>query len=82
MNKFDIRKIYRANRSKRHVLVFWSNNTALLNSDHYDTYKNDPKIGMTRKVDGTFLVEIPLATRHVGDVIYGYEVTTIAVFPI
>lgn len=66
----------RARRSKRYVQVFWTNNTALLDSDYTDSFRNEPGTGLTRRVNGKLLVEIPLTTRHVGEVTYGYQVTS------
>ncbi|XP_025074116.1 uncharacterized protein LOC105427375 [Pogonomyrmex barbatus] len=55
-------------QNKRFVEFFWPNNTALLNSDYnYHSERLDSNLG------GILHVEVPLSTRHVGHLSYGYK---------
>ncbi|KAG7207006.1 hypothetical protein KM043_000897 [Ampulex compressa] len=55
-------------QNKRLVEFFWPNNTALLNSDYsYHSEKLDSSL------EGVLHLEVPLSTRHVGHVAYGYK---------
>lgn len=48
--------------------MFWSNQTALLNSDYnYHSQRLDSSL------EGVLQLEIPLSTRHVGHMTYGYK---------
>ncbi|XP_066586148.1 uncharacterized protein Apoltp [Prorops nasuta] len=65
---FIVRTTLKQNR--RFLEVFWPNNTALINSDYiYHSERLDSNL------DGVFLIEVPLNTRHVGDLKYGYKKT-------
>ena len=66
-------------RSHKHVLyfrlhhqrlleVFWPNNTALFDSK----YKYENKDLITH-INGSVRVEVPLQTRHTGNLVYGYK---------
>ncbi|KAL0271734.1 UNVERIFIED_CONTAM: hypothetical protein PYX00_008731 [Menopon gallinae] len=59
-------------RFRRFVEVLWPNNSAFFDSDYTDEYTNED-VGLVRRLNGKLLVEVPLTTRHVGDVRYGYE---------
>lgn len=48
--------------------MFWPNNTALLNSDY--TYHSQR---LDSSLEGVLQLEVPLNTRHVGHVTYGYK---------
>ncbi|XP_012280436.1 uncharacterized protein LOC105699757 [Orussus abietinus] len=55
-------------QNKRFVELFWPNNTAILSSDYsYHSEKLDSSL------EGHLLIEIPLNTRHVGHLTYGYK---------
>lgn len=54
--------------NKRFAKFFWPNNTALFNSQYsYNSEKLDSVM------EGLIHVEVPLSTRHVGDLTYGYK---------
>ncbi|KAK2581438.1 hypothetical protein KPH14_005113 [Odynerus spinipes] len=55
-------------QNKRFVEFFWPNNTALLNSVY--TYQS---VKLDSTLEGIFQLEIPLSTRHVGQLSYGYK---------
>ncbi|KAL2717243.1 hypothetical protein V1478_012943 [Vespula squamosa] len=55
-------------QNKRFIEFFWPNNTALLNSDY--SYQS---VKLNSTLDGIFQLEIPLSTRHVGQLTYGYK---------
>ncbi|KAI4503203.1 hypothetical protein M0802_001425 [Mischocyttarus mexicanus] len=55
-------------QNKKFIEFFWPNNSAILNSDYtYESVKLDSNL------DGTFQLEIPLNTRHVVHLTYGYK---------
>lgn len=55
-------------QNKRYVKVIWPQNTAILDSDYsYHSEKLDSDL------KGVLHVEVPLSTRHVGHLTYGYE---------
>nr|QGV11544.1 Vg4 [Tetrastichus brontispae] len=55
-------------QNKRFLEVYWQNNTALLDSDYtYNSQKLDANL------DGHLRAEIPLNTRHIGFLTYGYR---------
>ncbi|XP_031834655.2 apolipoprotein lipid transfer particle isoform X2 [Nomia melanderi] len=54
--------------NKRYVKVFWPQNTAILNSDY--TYRSEK---LDSDLDGLLHVEVPLQTRHIGHLTYGYQ---------
>lgn len=53
---------------QRFVEAFWPNNTALFDSKYAYENKN-----YNTQINGSVLVEIPLQTRHVGNLVYGYK---------
>jgi hypothetical protein len=53
---------------QRFLEVFWPNNTALFDSN----YKYDNKDHITH-INGSVRVEVPLQTRHTGNLEYGYK---------
>ncbi|KAI4492782.1 hypothetical protein M0804_002573 [Polistes exclamans] len=55
-------------QNKRFIEFFWPNNTAIFNSDY--TYQS---VKLDSTLDGIFQLEIPLSTRHVVDLTYGYK---------
>ncbi|XP_015122764.1 uncharacterized protein LOC107045138 [Diachasma alloeum] len=55
-------------RNKRFVRVFWPNDTAYMNSDY--SYQSER---LNSNLDGTVHLEIPLSTRHVAQLNYGYK---------
>lgn len=55
-------------RNKRYLKVSWPRNTAILSSDYtYHSQKLDSDL------DGVLRAEIPLQTRHVAHMTYGYQ---------
>lgn len=58
------------NNSTRRFEPFWANNTALLNS----TFQSNIIGENVAKSIGIIFVEIPLATRHLTRINYGYTV--------
>ncbi|XP_012252389.2 uncharacterized protein LOC105683963 [Athalia rosae] len=55
-------------QNKRYVQVTWPENTAVLNSQYaYQSERLDSSL------EGSFQVEIPLNTRHIGYLTYGYK---------
>ncbi|KZC12617.1 Vitellogenin, partial [Dufourea novaeangliae] len=55
-------------QSKRYIKVLWPQNTAILDSDY--TYRSEK---LDSDLDGLLHVEVPLQTRHVGHLTYGYQ---------
>lgn len=55
-------------QNKRYVKVSWPQNTAILSSDY--TYRSQK---LDSDLDGEVHVEVPLQTRHVGHLTYGYQ---------
>ena len=55
-------------QNKRLIKAFWPNNTALLESDY--TYHSER---LDSTLDGHLHMEVPLNTRHVGHLTYGYK---------
>ncbi|XP_063971909.1 uncharacterized protein LOC135159796 [Diachasmimorpha longicaudata] len=55
-------------RNKRFVRVFWPNDTAYINSDY--SYQSER---LNSNLDGMVHLEIPLSTRHVAELNYGYK---------
>ena len=53
---------------QRFLEVFWPNNTALFDS----TYKYENKDHITH-INGSIRAEVPLQTRHTGNLVYGYK---------
>lgn len=56
----------------RYVKVFWHNNTAIVDG------KCNTKTGETllhRTTTGNLIIELPLATRHIANIDYNYEVS-------
>lgn len=55
-------------QNKRYVELFWPKNTAILSSEYtYHSQKLDSDL------DGVLRVEVPLQTRHVAQLTYGYQ---------
>ncbi|XP_053973970.1 uncharacterized protein LOC128873939 [Hylaeus volcanicus] len=55
-------------RNKRYAKASWLQNTAMVDSDY--TYRSQK---LDSDLKGIFHVEVPLSTRHVGHMTYGYE---------
>nr|XP_003701542.2 PREDICTED: uncharacterized protein LOC100880818 isoform X1 [Megachile rotundata] len=55
-------------RNKKYAKIFWSKNTAIVDSDY--TYRSEK---LNSDLEGIFHAEIPLNTRHVGHLTYGYK---------
>ncbi|XP_076235875.1 apolipoprotein lipid transfer particle [Calliopsis andreniformis] len=55
-------------QNKRYVKVTWPQHVAILNSDY--TYRSEK---LDSDLKGVFHVEVPLSTRHIGHLTYGYE---------
>lgn len=55
-------------QNEKKLRLFWPTNTAVIHSKYaYFSEKLDSGL------DGTFLVEVPLSTRHIGHLTYGYK---------
>ncbi|XP_014467442.1 PREDICTED: uncharacterized protein LOC106740686 [Dinoponera quadriceps] len=55
-------------QNKRFVELYWTNKTALLNSDY--TYHSER---LDSSLEGILRVEVPLSHRHIGHLTYGYK---------
>ncbi|XP_069692884.1 uncharacterized protein Apoltp isoform X2 [Periplaneta americana] len=53
---------------QRFLEAFWPNNTALFDSKYKYETKN-----LDTQINGSVVVEIPLQTRHKGNLVYGYK---------
>lgn len=54
----------------------WRNNSALFNYTHTRSVAFNPREQRQSNItDGIFIVDFPLATRHIGQVTYTYEVS-------
>lgn len=62
-----------ATHSNKRIEAFWPNNTALVES----RYKIREQAIGTSQVTGVLLLDVPLTTRHVTKVDYGYDVRCI-----
>ena len=63
-----ILSFFHRKQNKRLLKAFWPNNTALLDSDY--TYHSER---LDSTLDGHLHLEVPLSTRHIGHITYGYK---------
>ncbi|XP_034189232.2 apolipoprotein lipid transfer particle [Osmia lignaria lignaria] len=55
-------------RNKKYAKIFWSKNTAIVDSDY--TYRSEK---LDSDLEGILHAEVPLNTRHVAHLTYGYK---------
>ncbi|XP_043519972.1 uncharacterized protein LOC122533896 [Frieseomelitta varia] len=55
-------------RNKRYAKLYWPRNTAIVNSDYNYQSKN-----LNSDFEGILHAEVPLNTRHIGHLTYGYK---------
>lgn len=54
---------------ERYLKILWKNNSALFNMTHH--MKVGPSSNLT---NGVVMIEFPVASQHIGKLVYGYEV--------